>query len=558
MSAFGALRLHSALLLGALSATSCTLALQREHDQCHTSADCQSRALGAVCTENGVCERLLETQRQPKQTQSCELDADCTDDDWSVCHDGTCQSLAIGSCIRLGEGGRNGTRERLPLAVLVPSAELSQPSDAPNLLAASFAIAELQQALVDPPASSRCDPFPQCDPLPQIVAVACDEDDSAGYAALTDAGVHLLIGPMRAGAVDNARAAADGHAVLFSPYADAPNLYTPRSSPTSSIVSCKPNRSDSKASLLSATRFMHDRLVAQSLMAKDGKPLLALSETERDLGYDQLEDGSLEAVVYADPPVAGLVSQIQAADAAPGFLVAGSAVEDWSEVIGSLEQSAAFAKRQYPLSYLLADKQASVLGYFGQAISSDDPPEQRTFGLDSVVSDENRAIHQSFGDAFWTTTGRPLEPGLDYVRDCVYLATYAAVAGQLRLSLAAGQLSPVAVLVGLRALTGKGRPLRVGPEDIKTVLSELQKNHDFDASVTLIGGSGDLDLLGVLSVAEIEAAPTAQYVRPSARDQQLYCVDSTLAFYDMDVVFPVSGDAPSLTDSVSCGPAVGL
>ena len=529
-----------ALLLGALSCVGCSLALRREHDQCHTSQDCQSLAVGAVCSQSGICEQLVAPPQASGEAQACSRDADCTNDAWSVCRHGTCKALATNGCITLSASGRHGTRDRLPLAVLVPAAELTGGNMGAELLAASFAIDELRRG------------FDQHgEPFPEVVAVACDENDTAAYAHLVDAGVRVLVGPMRAGALESARMAVNGQAVLFSPYAEGPELEMPARSPTSSVVSCKPNRSGAKASLLAAVSFVQAELHRRALIAEDGEAVLALSETERQLGLADLfgkadlASASLRKVTYTNvPPGGGLVSELKReAVPPPSLVVAASAAEDWSELIAAVDDSARFAQRPYPF-YLLADKQASVGQLLGQVNGSDHPLTARTVGLDYTLSADNTAIHRDFEQAFTQGTGLPFEPGLDYVRDCSYLATYAAVAGQLRYALAPADLGSEAVLDGLRAFTGGGRRLPTGDGGINRVLQELQDKRGFDAAVQLIGGSGDLDLLGVLSVEEVASLPAGQYVHPAPRDQQLYCADATATFPATKLVFPSSGAAP--------------
>ena len=536
MSAHRLSSLAWVVLAGALACSSCTAVLRRDHDQCHTSDDCQSLALGAVCTQSGICERLVAPPPVLGEPQACGRDADCAADPWSVCRSGACLPLAGNGCIGWDAQHASSTRDRLPLAVLVPAAELSRDAPGAHLRAAWFAIGELRDGFE---ASGGT--------FPEIIAVACDEDNPAAYAPLTDAGVRLLLGPMSSEAVENARSAVAGRAVLFSPYADAPTLESPSIAPSSSIVSCKPNRSGAKASLLSAAAFIQQQLYNRMLIAGDSHAVLALSETEKALGIAdlfgaaELDAASLKAVPYVDdPPGQGLVSELGREGLTPSLLVAASTEESWSEIIDAVDASA--RPPAYPF-YLLADKQAAIAALVAETNASDHPVDPRTFGLDFALSAKNLSVHQAFVTAFEPDV---VEPGLDYVRDCAYLAAYAAEAGLLRYSLTTEELGPAAILGGLRAFDGGGGELSVGADAaIVKVLQALQGSSDFDGSVKLIGGSGDFDLQGVPSIDAIAHAPATQYVRPSPRDRALYCTDATLGFYDGRVLFPSSGAAPS-------------
>lgn len=531
-----------ALALGALCCISCTVVFRREHDQCQTSADCQSLTAGSVCTESGICEQLVDTASLPGEPQACQRDADCTDDAWAICRDGTCRALDTDGCVALSPGSGRGTRDRLPLAVLVPAVELTSGRRGPNLEAASIAVAALSDAFIDP--------------LPAIVAVACDENDAAARAHLLGSEVRVVIGPMQADAIDAVRVAIDGRAVLFSPYADAPELETAGASATTSIVSCKPNRNGSKASLLSAANAVQAELRRRKLIAAGSRGVLALSDVDAGFEFSnaELSAASLDRTSYSsDPTGQGLVSALKGQGSLPGLLVAASAVDDWSLNIEAVDDAAKFGGRPYPF-YLLADKQATIFRLVRQVNASDHPVYLRAVGLEYSLSKDNLAVHGEFQRAFMQNAGLGFEPGLDYVRDCVYLAAYAAIAGQFRFSLTSGQLSPTSILVGLRAFSEGGRQLTTKSSDIGWVLNELRIDRGDDASVSLVGGSGNLDLFGLLSVQEIAAAPAAQYVRPRSRAQRLYCIDPIAGFVDTQVEFPSSGATPGaeLSDALGC------
>ena len=535
----------------------CTLALRREHDQCHTSEDCQSLSVGAVCSESGVCEQLATRAPASSDAEAaCERDADCGDA-WSVCRGTKCKALATAGCIPVSPDDPSRTRDRLALALLVPGSELSGDPSGAHLLAAATAVGELRAGLEQ-----------QDDSFPELIAVACDESDSAGYAHLLSAGVRVVLGPMRAESVESARSIIDGQAVLFSPYADAPELETPPPSPTTSIVSCKPNRRGSAAAVVSAARVVQAELQRRRLIAKGAASELALSTAEDQLGIStlfgetELDAANVRALSYVDdPPGQGLVTELQRQSLSPSLFVAASDTEDWSELIAAIDDSATFSASPYPF-YLLSDKQASVAQLVHDVDGSDHPVHRRAVGLDYDLSSANAQVHEIVQSAFEQGTGRAFEPGLDYVHDCAYLATYAAIAAEQRYSLTTAQLSPEAVLVGLRSFSNGNRRLATTADLIQTVFSRLLNRcaggadceEPFDGLVELVGGSGDLDLQGVRSVQEIARAPAGQYVQPSPRALRLYCTDPELGFSDTGLVFATSGADPDsgVAEALSC------
>ena len=514
---------------------SCTVALRREHDQCQTSADCQALSVGAICTSAGICEPL--GQFAPNRAAlRCQTDADC-DGALSVCRQHSCRELEQAECRVIAGDGAPAGRERLPIGVLVPPQELADRS--------SYEISQAVTAAInDVNATSTA-------PLPWVLAVACAEDNPAGLTHLLDqVQVSAVVGTTRSDSTAVAMSAIANKALLFAPFADAPLLDIAH--PAASLVSCRPNRNDYKASLLSAIDYVRARQSAD----QGAGALLALSNVEGELGFDELYGALVHVVAYdIDPRGSGLADALAREGLEPDWVVAPSGEADWSINIGKVDSYL----RKRPPSYLLSDKQQAIVTAAVNDAGSKQPLYQRVLVLDDHLSPENLAVHGAYASTLKSGLTAPT-PGEDYVRDCAYLSLYAADAAIFRFGLQASDLRPAHLLVGLRALV-EGEPLAVGQS--ATVLEALSRSRGADRSMRLIGGSGDLDLSGMPSdgtsgalpsVETIAGAAPALYVRPSPRVQELSCIDpKSRQFCGTGITFPAQSLlATAMLSGCSC------
>jgi hypothetical protein len=534
-------RARKLAMLGSLTLTSCTLLLQRERDQCHSSEDCQALATGAVCTSEGICVTTDASLPSP----SCTTSSDCAPG--SVCGAPGCQRLDELGCTSLGPAADpNGA---LLLGVL--TTDPTDPGQGDGWLAAfRTSIGELEAAVGNDP------------DFPKLAVFACDENDSAAIARLTEARVSIVLGPTHTASLQPALTALAGGAVVFAPSAEAPVIEDwQQAGLSSSLVSCKPNRADSETAWLSGRAFVKQQLVAHGLAPADGATVVAISDDEANLGYDaessgaEPDDGSLTSVEYdSTGRGSGLEEALAEAMLAPTLLVAPSAEEEWNVNIGAVDGASAPTGHALPY-YLLSDEQAAVLTLLTQNDKTKPPEFMRVSGLAYHLSDANSAANAEFAADFLADTGGAPNPGLEYMHDCTFTAIYAALAGMLRYSLAPAEVTPAAVLVGLRALSGGDTSLAVGGSQASNVLATLGSARGKDASLSLVGASGDLGM-ALPTVDEIIQDPVGVYARPAAADEELYCIDASQhLFCRTGLIFSNSGSPPDTsTQTCSCFP----
>ena len=541
------IRLAAFAALVALALTSCTLALSRTHDQCSTSRDCQAVELGAVCTDQGVCKSVMSTaSTAPAHAQPCQHDADCTDPS-ALCRQGGCKSLIADGCVGLGVADATDERERLPVAVLTAHEDLLATPLGPVPAAVLLAVTEIN-------AQRSAGAL-----LPRVIAVACDETNTDALHDLIASGVRVVVGPTRSDLLAPTSDAALNEAVLFAPFADAP-LFEIMQAPTrtSSIVSCKPNRRESEASLLSAVDFMRAYIARAQAPAAGDSAVVALTQTENQLGFadlfrpSELTPHGAQALTF-DPKKDDLGTALAALPAVPGLVVGASTEADWSQNVLSVERSLS----DHLPYYLLSDKQSDVLNLLlhdGQRVS---PQDQRTFGLDNHLEAANLSAREQFVSAFVAATGGDPPRGTEYAYDCTYLGIYAAYAGLLRYSLSPDQLSPGAVLMGLSGFNEHGMPLSVGAADVALALATLQRPVSSQRAIRLLGSSGNVgDLQSLPGAFGVVSDTSTVYVQPTPRAKELYCIDrKNSQFCDTGLIFPVSGAQPAPTEGAcSCMP----
>jgi hypothetical protein len=520
--------LRAFVTVSALATANCTLALRRQHDQCSTSADCQTLAAGAVCTDEGVCARVLDTAPKPSPpARACKRDGEC--DGASLCDGGTCVSLADSSNV-LSVDDPWDDRDRLAIGVLT---ELQDPP-LPMVSAVAAAVTEINAATVRLP--EVLDAGMLLARPPRLIAVACDEANPAAIVNLVNNGARILIGPSQAGSLLRAINAVNDNAVLFAPYNDAPDS----AHLTSPLVSCGPSRSDSVRALLSAIGFI------QSQAALTTATVLPLTADEEALDFGHLftpqQLGTLATVLDYDPTERGmdLLSALQGRSLSPSLIVAPSADSDWLANISTVDVARAAGNLPY---FLLADSRSAA--FAGNELRTMSKQYARVVALGYQLSDEAQKAHDDVARDFHEETGGELGPGQDYAHDCTYLAAYAAIAAQLRFSLRPKDLTPGAIIRGLGALTGRGAVLSVSKADVTSVISVLNARLGADDSVDLVGSSGDLDL-PTASLSDADTLATRSvYVHPNAGPEELYCIDTaTGEFCDTGVTFPATGGDP--------------
>lgn len=508
----------SFVTLAALLVCGCTLALQRDHNQCATSDDCQALAAGAVCTDRGICESL-------SIPAVCRRNADC--DPSSLCRDGVCKSLLVEDCTALGRATNSAHEERLPVGILVPRAELASVPAIGVRGAASIAIDEMNDELSSEPGELR------------IVAVACPDDGPSAIGKLAGLGVRVLVGPMRSSDLLPSSAQVAGRAVFFSPLANAPVFKTDLSS---SVVSCAPNASDAYASLMSALQSVRRRLIDTGRIAADSTAAMALSTNEANLGFSNTFKTDvlrpIETVQYNASDAKGLPRALDLQQLRPRLIASGSAEDDWTRNIDAVDN----ASNQTRPYYFLNGKQPNVLALATDAGGPMPRLYDRVFGLDRHLGPASADAAVAFEAAFGAATNNAVSLGLAAVYDCTYLAIYAALAARLRFDLLTDELSPDAIVVGLKAVTDTtGRPTPVGSASLLAGIETLQATRGADASLRLIGASGSLDF-SLPSAEELLRDRTSKYQSPQPDTQEIYCVDpSAKAFCDTGVLFGADG-----------------
>ncbi|HYQ04707.1 MAG TPA: hypothetical protein VER96_38800 [Polyangiaceae bacterium] len=487
--------------------TSCTIALNRDRHQCGTSADCQALSPGAVCTSDGLCESVQPFS--PRDANACRLDADCNDL-WSVCRKGSCKPLSIENCQRLDDELADA-HDRLLIGALLPQEDLEKER---ALDAIRLALKEINRAARSIPE------------LPGVVGLACDETNSGALSTLLDDfAVPLLVSPTRLDPLAHARARNAQRAVIFAPFADAPNLRdgVPEAS-DAALISCRPNRADLSEALLNGVDFAKRRAIAQGLLPKEAPTVLTFSKLEENLGFDRpftVHTPEDAQIISYDPETdnSSLASALTKASIRSGLLVATSGEVDWSK--NRLDDVDA-ALDNAPL-YLLSDQQPGLLDVVTHDMSLKKivPRYERLWGLDLAI---DATLHTRFAAAFLDEFQARPSPNLDSVNDCVYLAVYSALAAQIRFALTPRQLTPSAIVTGLRALVGGDPEFSVGAPDIADVVAALQQNGGTDDSLRLARSTNGFEWLGLPSPSQaISNGVGGLYVRPHATSLELYC-----------------------------------
>lgn len=514
----------------------CTVALQRDSDQCSTSADCQALAVGAICTSDGVCQALDESL-VAKAESACIWDADCAEP-WAICREGACRSLEVPGCELVGSPPPG--RERLPIGVLVPSDELGQGALHGVLGAALTTVNELNLAT----ATSSS---------PGVAAIACSDQDQEAIGALRRAGVVVFLGPSKMEALQQVRQTLKGGGIVFAPAADAPALLETES--VSSVVSCKPNARDLLATDVSAVTFMRERLEQAGLIAPESAAVLAVSSGEKDLGYGmdaaREQQANIREVVYEYRDDGGdLTSQLKGTGTR--LIVSASDEVDWSNNVRALDRTSRLAGVPPPF-YLLKGKQLNALDAI--QVEPMDLTDRRSVGRTSKLTEPEQQVRSEFAQSVRAATGNPASPDASYVHDCTYLAFYAAIAAQLRYSLTAHGLTPNAMLVGLRALVRGDAVAEVGREGVPGALALLERARGGDATLHLLGGSGSLELTELPAVEDAVLSAAGRYVRPVPGDYEFYCVEAAARrFCNTGVVIPAAGGPVSGENRCECFP----
>ncbi len=503
------------VLIGGGMLLGCSALLEREHDQCSTSEDCQHFGMGSVCTTNGTCRRATAPIGAPPDSSLpvCKRDADCGDS--SVCRDAVCRDLERSGCVMLSASGFDSRAERLPLLLLLPDTLRDANRFRSVVGTAARAWSAARQVETE---------------LPELSIVACPASDPRSLDLLDRAGIRLVLAAVKTAQLESVLEAVDGRALVFAPFADAPGLRDLiESRRTTSVVSCKPNRADGVAGISSAIAAVSSAFEQEGRIAPGARAIVALNENEVRYGYDAILEGTtFDSVPYsADSIGPALTSETDT----PGLIVGISGEVDWSLNITAIESSN-LGNADPPPAYLLMDRQASVRELVVQnefasnsvftAADNPTPLKDRLVIWDHAVADRNREIHDRF--AALLPPGEALGPDLDYVHDCLYVALYASLAARMRFAFSWSGLSVEAVLVGLNALVG-GEPLPIGSTHLIEGRARLEAALGYDYALDLFGASGDLDFVGVPTIEEAVLSPASRLVAPSRGAEEFYCVD---------------------------------
>lgn len=478
----------------------CSAILEREHDQCRTSQDCQHLAAGAVCTSSGVCEEVsLPGSTGRTGVRVCERDTDCDGSD--LCLGDACRDLAALGCEVLSSPG---TDDRMPFAFFLPD----PPEEARRIRAAFEVIVQ------DWNDAREVESQP-----PPILGVACSARDPLQRGAVAAAGFPVVVAATRTAELMLVLESLQGRSLVFAPFAEAPGLPSLVQGEESSVVACRPSRAGDAAATLSAVSHLRSTRASRS-----GPEIVALSDNEVRFGYETPSLDLSESVMTYDPASAGadLVRMLDEASIHPSLLVAVSTEEDWSSIIGAVETGSNFAGQPPPF-YFLTGRRGDLLAALHQG-GRQGPRYERAAMLDYHREARNREIHERFARSFTNATTYAATPDLDYVQDCFYVAAYAAVAAQIRLSFLPQRLGWRGVLTSLNALVG-GEPIAVGPEHVAEAYSELLANVGSARSMDLVGGSGDLEFVELPSPEEA-VSPLGLYVAPKPAAEELLCVDA--------------------------------
>ena len=161
------------------------------------------------------------------------------------------------------------------------------------------------------------------------------------------------------------------------------------------------------------------------------------------------------------------------------------------------------------------------------------------------MSSDSRTVHDEFAIAYAARNDSAAVAGLDYVHDCFYLALYAALAARSRFAQNVDDLSAKSIMIGLRALVGGETTIAIGAGDVGVALAAIEDTRGADATISLTGGSGELDFGELPSSEKVVPSREGFYLSPSPRDAELYCVDAAhKSFCDTGVVLP-NGAGPA-------------
>jgi hypothetical protein len=533
----------------ACAGPACTLALPGTDRQCKTHAECAALGSGHVCARDGVCVALRTSERLVETTagNECRESSQCAaSQGLALCTDGRCLSLNdedVG-CISVGWGTVSPVdgAEVVPIGMLVPAEEIRDNPLRRVTGAVGTALRELDQARLAGGVRG----------LPALVGVACDEARPEAIDYLVHAlHTRVIIGPTLARNLEPALELAGDEAVLFAPFADAPDLLPAPGDAPSWLVSCKPNRSHLRSYFLDAVA--EARAQVEALAAPGMDPLVAALAVSGDAasvsfadGFDaeRLRQSRLERIGYtSEGRGLGLLSALTQRASFPNFIVAASAEDDWQDNIAAVDGATYAAAQSYPY-YFLADKRAALREQtIHESSTVDSFPRQyrRLLGLDYRRDAETKLAHATFANAFVLETGGGADPGLEYAYDCTYLGVYAMVAAALQFESLATTLSPPALVAGLAALQGGGPRLPVRALNIAATVEELVRRKGVAGSVDLIGASGALEL-SLAAQANAGGPSARQYYDGVAPDGELYCIDAVTAdFCDTGIVFPAQG-----------------
>lgn len=529
---------------GLVSSVACTLALDRAASQCQMHTDCQALGAGLSCAD-GVCVRL-NIDEVPSDDGPCSVHSDCAGSyGQSICIDEECRPLDNSSarCVSRGWGTTSlaDSADVLVIGMLVPEEELGESRRVTGAVAT--AVHELEDARINSPASA----------LPAVVAVACSESTPEAVRHLVDTlKARIIVGPTRAMNLEATLRSTGDSAILFSPYADSPDLPLLLEGTNGWLVSCKPNRSAVRSYFLDAIAEARSLVAALGAPGMEPiEPVLAVSRDPPTTAFSaqfddpELREAGVRRVSYtADSNGSGLVGILNAVTPRPNFVIAASSEDDWATNIAAYDSATYLTEGVYPY-YFLADKSSDVLSRTnaaGDTGPSSSRPSMRLIGLDYHRDDQVARTYSDFAASFVRAYGFP-PAGLEYAYDCAYLGVLSAVAASKRRGVLASEVSAIEVLLALDALRGGGPQLSLRASNIDEISLLLAASRGETGTVNLIGSSGQLDI--EQSVDTTNGLPSSRLFSVAAPDGELYCVSAPDGRYcNTGVVFPATGGDP--------------
>jgi hypothetical protein len=290
--------------------------------------------------------------------------------------------------------------------------------------------------------------------------------------------------------------------------------------------------------------MFRQRLLDTERITARGQVVMALSTNEIQLGFSSTFTsdvlGTIRSVSYDSKIHAGLLRALDLQHFAPRVIAAASAEDDWTPNINAVDG----ASDQTLPYYFLNGKQSDALALASDSGGPMPRLYERLFGLDRHLEPDNAEVANAFQVAFGVETGNAVSLGLSAVYDCTYLAVYSALAAQRRFALLTGELSADAIAVALRAVTDPNASAApVGADAFAATVEQLDMTRGADATVLLIGASGDL-AFSLPSAEDIIQGDASDYASPQPGAQEIYCVDTTAkAFCDTGVLFSAHGTA---------------